>query len=182
MKLNIKDITQAGIFTALTAIGAFISLPIGPVPITLQSFFVILSGLLLGSKKALLSQISYILLGLAGLPIFAGFSGGFQYVFKPSFGFLLGFAAAAYIVGKIAENYKTSVKTITLSVIAGTIVVYAIGLPYMYYVLNIMLSSNLSIMKILELGMLLFIPGDILKAIIAVIIGRKLQGRLLISK
>lgn len=178
MKLSIKDITYSGIFTALTAIGAFISIPAGPVPITLQTFFVLLSGIILGSKKAFLSQAAYIILGLAGLPIFAGFSGGFQTVLKPSFGFLLGMAAAAYLVGKITENREKTTFNITLAVLAGTIVIYAIGLPYMYYILNIMLNKHLNIAKILEIGMIIFIPGDILKSVIAVMLGKKLRGRL----
>lgn len=178
MKLSIRDITHIGIFTALTAIGAFISLPIGPVPITLQSFFILLSGIILDSKKAMLSQIAYLLLGLAGLPIFAGFSGGVQTIIKPSFGFLIGYVTAAYFVGKFLENKSKTTKNLSIAVVIGTLIIYAIGLPYMYYVLNIMLSSNFNIMKILKIGMLVFIPGDTLKAIIAVLIGKKLQGKL----
>jgi len=178
LKLSIQDITQIGMFTALTAIGAFISIPVGPVPITMQSFFVLLSGVILGSRKAMLSQIVYLLLGLAGLPIFAGFSGGLQTIIKPSFGFLLGYIVAAYCVGKITEKKSSTTKHISLSVLAGTIIIYAVGLPYMYYVLNIMLSKNMNIMQILQMGMLLFIPGDTLKAITAVFVGRRLQGKL----
>lgn len=178
MKLSIRDITHIGIFTALTAIGAFISLPIGPVPITLQSFFVLMSGIILGSKKAILSQIVYLLLGLAGLPILAGFSGGLQTIVKPSFGFLIGYIIAAYCVGKFLENKSKTTKNLSMAVAMGTLIIYAFGLPYMYYVLNIMLSSNFNIMKILKIGMLVFIPGDTLKAIIAVLIGMKLQDKL----
>lgn len=178
MKLSIKDITYSGIFTALTAIGAFISIPVGPVPITMQTFFVLLSGVMLGSKKALLSQAAYLILGLAGLPIFAGFSGGLQTVLKPSFGFLIGMAAAAYIAGKITESKEKTTFNITMAVLAGTAVIYAVGLPYMYYILNIMLVKNFDIAKILEIGMIIFIPGDILKAVIAVILGKKLRGRI----
>ncbi|MDW5299842.1 MAG: biotin transporter BioY [Sedimentibacter sp.] len=178
MKLSIRDITHIGIFTALTAIGAFISLPIGPVPITLQSFFILMSGIILGSKKAMLSQIVYLLLGLAGLPIFAGFSGGVQTIVKPSFGFLIGYIIAAYFVGKFLENKSKTTKNLSIAVVMGTLIIYAIGLPYMYYVLNLLLSSNFNIIKILKIGMLVFIPGDTLKAIIAVFIGRKLQGKL----
>ncbi len=101
---SVRDITQIGIFTALTAVGAFISIPIGPVPITLQSFFVLLSGIILGSKKAMFSQITYLLLGLIGFPIFSGFSGGLQHIFKPSFGFIIGYVAAAYVTGKLTEK------------------------------------------------------------------------------
>lgn len=178
MKLNIKDITQIGIFAALTAIGAFISIPIGPVPISLQTFFVLLSGIILGSRKAILSQIVYVMLGLIGLPIFAGFSGGFQTVFKPSFGFIIGFIIAAYFVGKIAEKKSKSIKCMSIAVLVGSLIIYIVGLPYMYYILNIILSKNLDIIQIMKIGMFMFIPGDILKAIVAVLIGKKLQGKL----
>lgn len=176
MKLTTKDITQIGMFTALTAIGAFISIPIGPVPITLQSFFVLLSGIILGSRKAMYSQIAYVLLGLVGLPIFAGFTGGLQTFAKPSFGFLIGYIATAYCVGKIVEKENTAIN-FSYAVLVGTVVLYAIGIPYMYYILNIMLVRNFSIIQILSMGMFMFIPGDTLKAVIAVFIGKKLHGR-----
>ncbi len=175
--LSIKDITYTGIFAALTAIGAFISIPIGPVPITLQSFFVILSGIILGSKKAMFSQITYLLMGLIGFPIFSGFSGGLQHVFKPSFGFIIGYVAAAYVVGKLTENRALTHKNLSLAVLTGSIIIYAFGIPYMYYILNIILQSNLSIIRILQLGMLAFIPGDVLKAIITVFIAKRLMGQ-----
>ncbi|MGB4440206.1 MAG: biotin transporter BioY [Sedimentibacter sp.] len=178
MKLSIRDITHIGIFTSLTSIGAFISIPIGPVPITLQTFFVLLSGIILGSKKAMLSQITYVLLGLIGLPIFAGFSGGLQTIFKPSFGFLAGCIIAAYCVGNFIENKPKTIINMSIAVLVGTLIIYAIGLPYMYYILNIMLENNLAIISILKMGMLVFIPGDVLKAASAVLIGKKLQGKL----
>lgn len=176
-KLTTKDITQIGMFAALTAIGAFITIPVGPVPITLQSFFVLLAGIVLGPKKAVYSQVAYVLLGLSGLPIFSGFSGGFQHMLKPSAGFLLGYIAMAYCVGKIAERENTA-GNISLAVIAGTAVLYAVGLPYMYGILNIMLSKNLNIMQVLNMGMFMFIPGDALKAVIAVYVGQSLRKRL----
>jgi biotin transport system substrate-specific component len=178
MKLSIRDITQIGVFSALTAIGAFISIPIGPVPISLQTFFVLLSGIILGSKKAMLSQIVYVLLGLIGLPIFAGFTGGLQTIFKPSFGFVISFIVASYLTGRISEKNKNSVKHMSIAVIVGSLVMYIIGLPYMYYILNIMLSKNLNIIQIMKIGMFMFIPGDTIKGIIAVLLGKKLQGKL----
>ena len=178
MKLSIKDITQVGIFAALTAIGAFISLPIGPVPISLQTFFVLLSGIILGSRKAMFSQIVYVILGLIGLPIFAGFSGGLQTIFKPSFGFIIGFIIAAYVVGKISERKSNSIKNMSIAVITGSLIMYVVGIPYMYYILNIILSKSLDIIQIMKIGMFMFIPGDIVKAIVVVLIGKKLQGKL----
>lgn len=178
MKLTTLDITQIGLFTALTAIGAFISIPVGPVPITLQSLFVLLSGIILGSRKAMLSQVAYVLLGLFGLPIFAGFTGGLQTMLKPSFGFLLGFILAAYVAGKITEYEKTSIRNIVLAVFTATVVMYAVGLPYMYYVLNFILTKEFNILQVLNMGMFMFIPGDTLKAAMAVLVGKKLKERL----
>ena len=91
MKTTTREITLISLFSALTAIGAFISIPLGPVPITLQTLFVLLAGFLLSPRSAALSQIVYIGIGLAGVPIFSGFTGGLQAILKPSFGFLVGF-------------------------------------------------------------------------------------------
>lgn len=172
--LKVRDITQIGVFTALTAIGAFISIPIGPVPITLQSFFVLMSGIILGSKKAFFSQVTYLLLGLIGFPIFSGFSGGLQHLLKPSFGFLLGYLAAAFVVGKLTEGKSLTSVNLSAAILTGTLLIYAFGLPYMYYILNIMLANNFTIFKILQLGMLSFIPGDTLKALVAIFLGKRL--------
>jgi biotin transport system substrate-specific component len=172
---SVRDITQIGIFTALTAVGAFISIPIGPVPITLQTFFVLLSGIILGSKKAMFSQITYLLLGLIGFPIFSGFSGGLQHIFKPSFGFIVGYVTAAYVVGKLTEE-KTATRYLWAAVLTGTFIIYAFGLPYMYYILNIMLNNNFSINRIFQLGMFAFIPGDVLKAVIIIFTANRLKA------
>lgn len=175
MKLSIKNMVLVSMFSALTAIGAFISFPIGPVPITLQSLFVILSGIVLGAKLGALSQIVYIFLGLIGIPIFAGFTGGLQVLMKPSFGFVIGFIFAAFIVGLITNSEKDiSSKRIFIASLVGTITIYLFGLPYMYYILNIVGGKGLSFMSILNIGCLLFLPGDFLKFIIVLVIGEKL--------
>ncbi len=170
-----KNITLVALFTALTAIGAFISIPLGPVPITLQSFFVILSGILLGPKLGALSQVLYIFLGLIGIPIFSGFSGGLQHILKPSFGFIIGFVFAAYIAGKISHpSSNISSAKIWISSTIATLIIYLFGLPYMYYVLNVIMGSALSIRDIIYMGCILFLPGDILKIIVSSIIGMKI--------
>lgn len=168
MKLSIKDMTLIGMFTGLTAIGAFISIPIGPVPITLQSLFVILSGLILGPKLGALSQIAYILLGLVGVPIFSNFTGGPQTIMAPSFGFIIGFVFAAYIVGKISHNKKIpSNRQIWIGSLVGSVVIYLIGLPYMYYILNMIMGKGFSLVEIIQIGCLLFLPGDFIKLIVS---------------
>lgn len=168
MKLSTKDMALVAMFTSLTAIGAFISIPLGPVPITLQSLFVILSGLILGPKLGALSQIVYILLGLIGAPIFSGFTGGPQSVMAPSFGFIIGFVFAAYAVGKIAHSEDNlSPKNIWIGSLVGSVVIYLFGLPYMYYMLNIVMMKGLSFLNIMKIGCFMFLPGDFIKLIIS---------------
>lgn len=175
MKISAKELSLISMFTALTAIGAFISFPVGPVPITLQSLFVILSGLVLGSKLGALSQLVYILLGLVGIPIFAGFTGGIQSILSPSFGFIIGFVFASFLSGLIIESNLIKLnKKIWLAAFIGTITMYLFGLPYMYYILNVILGKGLSFMQVFNMGCLLFLPGDALKFILASIVGLRL--------
>lgn len=174
MKLATKDMTLVAMFTGLTAIGAFISIPLGEVPVTLQTLFVILAGLILGPKLGALSQIVYIILGLVGAPIFANFTGGLQTVMKPSFGFIIGFIFAAYIVGKIAHSGRElTTKNILIASLVGTIVIYLFGLPYMFYMLNIVMGKGLSFYAIIKMGCLLFLPGDFLKLVVASVVAIK---------
>lgn len=174
MKISTKEIALVAMFTGLTAMGAFISIPLGEVPITMQSLFVILSGLILGGKLGALSQIVYIILGLIGVPIFAGFSGGLQTVMKPSFGFIIGFVFTSYIVGKIPHSDNSlNKKKIWIASFIGTITMYLIGLPYMYYILNIVMAKTLTFSAIMKMGCILFLPGDFLKFIIASIVAIK---------
>lgn len=174
MKISTKEMALVSMFTGLTAIGAGISIPLGEVPITMQTLFVILSGLILGPKLGALSQIIYITLGLIGVPIFANFTGGFQTVMKPSFGFIIGFIFASYIVGKIAHSETMiSKKRIWIGSIVGTIVIYIFGLPYMYYMLNIVMAKGLSFQSVMNMGCILFLPGDFLKLIVASIVAIK---------
>ena len=94
-----------GVFTTLIAVGAFIKVPIPVVPFTLQFLFTMLAGLLLGGRKGALSVGVYILLGLVGLPVFAE-GGGFWYILKPSFGYIIGFILGSYVTGKMTENRR----------------------------------------------------------------------------
>ncbi|MGO1470066.1 MAG: biotin transporter BioY [Tissierella sp.] len=175
MNISIKKMTLVSIFTSLTVMGTFISLPIGPVPITLQSLFVILSGIILGSKLGALSQIVYLSLGLIGLPIFSNFTGGPQAVMMPSFGFIIGFIFSSYIVGLITHSKDTlSRKRIILASLVGTITIYIFGLPYMYYILNIIMEQGLSFGNIFRIGALLFLPGDIAKLLVVSFVSIKL--------
>lgn len=141
MKLKTKDMILVSIFSALMIIGAFLRIPFPVLPITLQPFFCALAGVLLGSRLALLSQLIYIVLGLVGLPVFTQ-GGGIAYVVNPSFGFLIGFAVSAFIMGKIMEILVAiKLKNLLISLISGLFTIYAIGIPYMYIILGLYMKK-----------------------------------------
>lgn len=154
-------------FTALTAVGAFIKIPIPYVPLTLQTLMVMFAALILGSRLGALSQLLYLTIGILGLPVFAH-GGGPGYVLQPSFGFIIGFIPGAFIMGKIVENSQnlTFFRT-TCALIAGQIIIYLIGLSYLYLNLNYIIQKPISLYNSLKIGFLIFIPGDILKTLIA---------------
>lgn len=173
---------QVAIFTALTSISAFVSIPIGPVPITMQSIVVVLAGIILGPKLGPLSQLVYVGLGLIGLPIFSGFTGGVQSLLKPSFGFTIGFIFAAFVVGKLAQIKKDlQKKQILIAILLGNITIYLFGLPYMYFILNIITKQNLTFHNIIYTGFLVFLPGDIIKFVISSILAIKMLKTPIIS-
>lgn len=97
--------TLCALFTVLIAVGAFIKIPVPVVPFTLQFLFTMMAGLLLGGRLGALSVGLYAVLGLAGLPIFAE-GGGFWYVLKPSFGYIIGFVLGSYVTGRMTEHFK----------------------------------------------------------------------------
>lgn len=174
MKLRAKDIAQIALFAALTAIGAFLKVPVPVIPFTLQAFFVAMSGVLLGSKKGALSQILYVLIGLAGFPIFTQ-GGGITYIFKPSFGYLAGFILGAYLTGFLTERLKSmNFIRVFLCMVAGRGVIYLIGLPYLYLIYNFYIGKDFSVWATLYNGMFIFLPGDLIQTFFASVLCLKL--------
>jgi biotin transport system substrate-specific component len=179
MKNKATDAVLISLFTALTAVGAFIRIPIPHVPLTLQTLMVMFAGLLLGSRRGALSQLLYLILGLLGLPIFAQ-GGGPAYVLQPSFGFLLGFVAGAYVIGKIVEGKESlSLSRTLMALIFGQAAIYLLGISYLYLNLNFILHKAISFLGVVKIGVLVFIPGDILKTAIAILVVAPIRHRLL---
>nr|WP_018247238.1 biotin transporter BioY [Orenia marismortui] len=177
IKIKTKDLVLAALFAALTAVGAFIKIPIPYVPFTLQVLFVFFAGSLLGSKLALISQLVYLGIGLIGIPIFTQ-GGGPGYILQPTFGYLLGFASAAYIIGKIIENLKKqNFINFFLANLAGLAIVYLFGVIYLYLNLNFITGTTISLAKAIKIGFLLPIPGDLLLCIIASLISKKVLNQ-----
>ncbi len=160
-----KNLVLTALFTALTTVGAFIRIPLPYVPITLQTIFVIMAGLLLGKKMGAISQLLYVGLGILGVPVFIE-GGGPGYILKPSFGYLLGFIVAAYIVGYLTEKREiTFVSTLVIS-LAGLLVIYLIGVPYLYFILTRNMGVSLTFYGAFKTGMLVFLPGALLKMLL----------------
>lgn len=177
MKIN-KNSTVSlafiSLFSALTAIGAFIKIPLPYVPFTLQVLFVFLAGSLLGSKRGMQSQLVYVGIGLAGLPVFTQ-GGGIGYFLQPTFGYLIGFIAGAYVVGWIIEriaNPKTY--QFIFANLAGLLVIYLIGVPYLYLALNIWMGIQSSWAHVWMVGFVYSIFGDIVISVIAGILVTRL--------
>lgn len=155
---------RAALFVALITVGSYvvIPLPFSPVPVALQSGFVLLAAISLTPKWALTSVASYLLLGALGLPLFAGGTGGLGHLLGPTGGYLIAYLPAAAVTSLIAGRSLWSKGSAT---ILGTVVIYAVGVPWLALV------QNLSAPQAISLGMLPFLPGDILKIVVVTAIG-----------
>lgn len=155
----IKDIVLVLSFAILTGICAKLKIEIGPIPITMQTFAVLLSGALLGSKRGAASQITYILMGLSGSPWFSR-GGGIAYLMSPTFGYIIGFVMAAYLVGWLAERgWDKNFEKAILAMLIGNILIYIPGLFW--------LVKFVGFGKVLSVGFYPFIIGDLLKILLA---------------
>ncbi|MCM3757940.1 biotin transporter BioY [Sporosarcina aquimarina] len=162
---SINSMALIAVFASLTAIGAFVKITLPVVPFTLQIVIVFLAGTLLGSSRGLQSQLVYLFVGLAGLPVFTK-GGGITYLLQPTFGYLVGFAAAAYVIGFIIERVPVpNRKHFIVANLAGTAVTYAIGVPYLYVALNSWMDTPTNVMHVLVAGFLSTIVIDIALAV-----------------
>ncbi len=159
----------AALFAALTAMGAFIAIPIGPVPIVLQNLFVMLAGLLLGRRWGLASVGLYLLAGFCGLPVFAGGQAGIGRLIGPTGGYLIGYLPAVYIIGRLSQRSPHRLLRDAAAMALGTLMLYACGISWLK------LITGLSWAKTLAVGMLPFLIGDALKIAAAIPIVRALR-------
>lgn len=162
------------VFVILTSLGAFvrIPLPFTPVPITFQTFFVLLSGAFLGSNLGLTTQLSYIILGILGLPIFAGAASGPLYLFGPTGGYLVGFILASLLVGKFIKYGKDNLFSIFAILCIADFILLGCGTIWLKFLFGYPFR------RLLFMGFIPFIPGDLLKALVATYLYLKLKSRL----
>ena len=168
-----REMCICALFCALMCASAFIRIPTPLLPITFQTLFVTLAGLLLGGRKGALSTALYVLIGLIGLPVFIE-GGGFSYILKPTFGYLLGFIMGSLVTGKLAEK-EASLKNYILSSFAGMLIIYVVGVTYYYLISSFYLGNETDIKNLLVYCFLLTLPGDIVMCIIASVIGKRLK-------
>ncbi|MEJ2679816.1 MAG: biotin transporter BioY [Gemmatimonadota bacterium] len=172
---NARRVLAAAVFVVLTALGAHVEVPLLPVPITLQTMFVVLSGILLGPWLGAASQLAYLGAGLAGAPVFAVVP-GLPALVGPTAGYLLAFPAAALLAGWIAGPAGNRGLVGALRLTAGAMVasfaILASGAAWLAL-------TALSPERALALGLVPFLPGDVLKTLLAVLIAWRIRPRTL---
>lgn len=179
---NAKDLTICGLFAALIAAGAFIkiTIPVQPMPMhfTMQWFFVLMAGFLLGSRLAFSSVVTYLIIGLVGVPVFAA-GGGPAYLIRPTFGFLLGFAFAAWVIGTLSERMKpTKLWTMLIPATAGLLIYYLMGAVYFYFISNYVISMPVGWKVVLINCCLITIGEDFVLCVLAALVALRLRPRI----
>jgi biotin transport system substrate-specific component len=169
MAKNLRMTVYAALMAALMAAGAYIAIPVGPVPIVLQNLFIMLAGLLLGPRWGTVSVGVYLLAGAFGLPVFSGGSGGLARFAGPTGGYLLGFLPAVYLIGLISRRKRRRALWDVLAMVLGTALIYALGVSWL------IVWTHMGLQKALAAGVLPFLVGDALKIAAAVPIARALR-------
>ena len=167
--IKVKDLAECAVFSVVMIVSAFIKIPFPFVPLTFQTVSAVLAGLLLGPVRGSISVAVYVFMGLLGLPVFAGGAGGFDYVLQLSFGYLLGFIAAAAASGFIAGKGNCSFKRCIVAAMAGIFVNYLIGIPY-FMLLWIYYYQNAGGWNALLIYNLIYIPKDVVFCFLAAVL------------
>ena len=173
---SIVTLTLSELFCTLICVGSFIRIPIpNMMPITLQTFFVLLTGLVLPVKASTLATFTYIILGLIGLPIFSG-GGGLGYILMPNFGFIIGFFIATVIISVVTQKLKYSKlwEYIIISLF-GIAVIYIIGVLYFAFITNVYNNNNYSAIWFIQTVFLPFLPKEIICIFLASISAYKIR-------
>jgi len=169
LSMQLRRTVHISLMAALIAVGAFLAIPIGPVPIVLQNMFVLLAGLLFGGRWGLACVAVYLLAGACGLPVFSGGTGGPGRLVGPTGGYLWGYLPAVYVTGWIANQPKPRALTDVLAMVCACLIVYAFGVTWLK------ILTGMSLGKTVSVGLLPFLPGDALKIAAAVPIARALR-------
>lgn len=158
--MKTKHLIYVALFAALISVGAQIRIPIGPVPITLQMPMVLLTALLLGPKLSVMATSVYLLLGLVGVPVFAG-GGGFSSLVSPSFGFILGFIPCALIAGFGAKPGLPFYQVLIYTYL-GMLVTFIFGTVYFIFIMGTVIGTPVGVIEALMITVVPFIIKDLI--------------------
>ena len=166
-------IIALGSFIIMIALGSFVRIPLffTPVPLTLQTFFVLLAGAFLGTRLGALSQLGYMLIGVAGIPVFSGAQAGLFYLFGPTGGYLFGFLLAAIFIGQFIRASSKSFLSVFCLLFAGDLIILFCGAAYLGFL------TKLSFTQVLFQGVFPFLAGDLLKTSAAAGVFWKFKNR-----
>ena len=176
--MKTRKLAMTAVMAALMCLAGMLVHWVSPalVPFSILPVLVFISGIILGAEYAAMAMVVYLVLGLFGLPVFSSAPfGGFGYILKPTFGFLLGYVVAAYVVGKVYR--EGGIWRAIAGVLAGLITLYLVGLSYLYMILSWVLHHPTSVAGVMVIGFVPFIFGDLIKAGIAVWVGQEVVRR-----
>jgi biotin transport system substrate-specific component len=171
MDKSIRATVVVALFAALMVVGAYIAVPVGPVPVVLATLFVLLSGMLAGPGIGAAAVGVYLLLGIVGLPVFANGAGGIQVFVGPTGGYLLGYLLASWTAGMIVRAGKGRLSVLIIAAVVGSVMIYLPGVPWLHrwFVLNKDSGSwtwNATVLA----GVTPFLIGDAVKAVVAIVL------------
>ena len=166
-----KRLLLTSLIAILTGVWGYLTIPMVPVPFTMQTFVVLMSGLLLGPKYGPLSQALYIAMGLLGLPVFAGGRGGRNHVFSPTFGFLVGYVFMSWLTGlwgaRISAEKKGAAWRYSAVCLAAAAALYVVAMPCFYLNMKYVAGVEMSFIRGIQVALLPFIIPDTIKAVAA---------------
>lgn len=166
-------IASIGLMTALVCVLGPLSIPIGPVPISLTMLAIFITLYAIGMKNGIISSLIYLLVGFIGLPVFSGFSSGPGKLIGPTGGYLVGFVFVAIISGYFIDKHIDKLHMCVLGMVLGTVVCYILGTVWLAY------QTNMTAKAALWAGVIPFILGDLLKIAASAYIGPKIRSRLI---
>ena len=171
-RISTKTMALIAVMTAVTCILAPLSIPIGPVPISLTNLAIYFGLYILGMKKETLSYIIYLLIGFVGIPVFSGFTGGAGKLLGPTGGYLIGFIPMAVVAGILIDKFDGKVVPSVIGMIIGTAICYALGTIWFC------IQADYKVMPALMLCVIPFLPGDAAKIAIAAFFGPQIRRAL----
>lgn len=169
--ISVRDMTVIALVTAVICIIAPFSIPIAisPIPITLALFALFLAGIILGKWKGVLSTVVYLLLGMVGLPVFTGFTGGVQKLAGPTGGYLVGYIFLVFFIGLFVEKFPNKIPMYFVGGILGIIACYAFGTVWF------VIQYKVGFLEALTMCVFPYIPLDLVKLVLAVVVGYQVR-------